>query len=176
MTTIKLNDLQLVLLCAAAQREDGSLLPPPATITQQAARIRKVIPPLLTKALVEEKPTSEADKVWREEGDERFALIITDAGRAAIGVGEKSDAPESSAESGAALSASEPKRTTKTDLVLSLLHREEGVTLDELVAATSWLPHSARAALTGLRKKGHTITLDKSSERHCYRVAEGATV
>jgi hypothetical protein len=176
MSNIKLNDLQLVLLSAAAQREDGSLLPPPASVTQQAARIRKVIPPLLTKALAEEKPTSEADKVWREDGEDRFALIITDAGRTAIGVGEKRDAPKSPAESGATPSTSEPKRTTKTDLVLSLLRREEGVTLDELVAATSWLPHSARAALTGLRKKGRAITLDKSGERHCYRLTEAATV
>lgn len=176
MTTFKLNDLQLVLLSGAAQREDGSLLPPPAMISEEAARIRKVIRPLLTGALVEEKPASKADTVWREDGEDRFALIITDAGRTAIGVGEKSDAPESLAGSGTAPSALEPNRTTKTDLVLALLRREEGATLDELVAATSWLPHSARAALTGLRKKGHAITLDKSGERHCYRLADGATV
>jgi hypothetical protein len=174
--TIKLNDLQLVLLSAAAQREDGSLLPPPATVAQQAARIRKVIPPLLTKALVEETPTNDADKVWREEGENRFTLIITEAGRAAVGVGEKSDAPAATIEAALPSPTAEPSRTTKTDLVLSLLRRDEGASLDELVVATSWLPHSARAALTGLRKKGHTVTLDKTGERHCYRVAEGATV
>ncbi len=51
-------------------------------------------------------------------------------------------------------------RQTKQSLILDLLRRETGASLDELVAATAWLPHTARAALTGLRKKG--ITLEKS--------------
>jgi len=29
------------------------------------------------------------------------------------------------------------------------------------VAATGWLPHTTRAALTGLRKKGHAIARDR---------------
>jgi hypothetical protein len=36
-----------------------------------------------------------------------------------------------------------------------------GETLDELVEATGWLLHSARAALTALRKKGHAIERTK---------------
>jgi hypothetical protein len=32
--------------------------------------------------------------------------------------------------------------------------------LGELVEATGWLPHTTRAALTGLRKKG--LTLDRA--------------
>ena len=50
-----------------------------------------------------------------------------------------------------------PKTPSKSELVLDLLRRKEGATLDELIASTGWLPHSARAALTGLRKKGHAI-------------------
>lgn len=59
--------------------------------------------------------------------------------------------------------AAEPssKPQTKTDLVLGLLSRSQGASLDQLVAATGWLPHTARAALTGLKKKGHAITSDK---------------
>lgn len=49
------------------------------------------------------------------------------------------------------------KKRNKADTVLALLARPDGATLDELVAATGWLPHSARAALTGLKKKGHAI-------------------
>lgn len=52
--------------------------------------------------------------------------------------------------------AAEPKKT-KATLVLDLLSRIEGATLDQMVAATAWLPHTTRAALTGLKKKGHTI-------------------
>jgi hypothetical protein len=50
---------------------------------------------------------------------------------------------------------------TKQALVADLLGREQGATLDELIAATGWLPHTTRAALTGLRRKG--CRLEKST-------------
>lgn len=50
---------------------------------------------------------------------------------------------------------------TKQALIAGLLGREQGATLDELIAATGWLPHTTRAALTGLRRKG--CTLEKST-------------
>ena len=49
---------------------------------------------------------------------------------------------------------------TKQARVIALLGRDTGATLDELIAATGWLPHTTRAALTGLRHKG--FVLDKS--------------
>jgi hypothetical protein len=60
---------------------------------------------------------------------------------------------------------------TKQALIVGLLERQQGATLDELVAATGWLPHTTRAALTGLRYKG--CTLDKSSRedgKTAYRI------
>lgn len=50
-----------------------------------------------------------------------------------------------------------PPLPHKISLVLELLHRPSGASLDDMVAATGWQPHSARAVLSGLRKKGHTI-------------------
>jgi hypothetical protein len=35
-----------------------------------------------------------------------------------------------------------------------MLSTDKGATLEELTDATGWLPHTARAALTGLRKRG----------------------
>lgn len=67
-----------------------------------------------------------------------------------------------------------PKRETKSEQVLVLLMREEGATLDQLVAATGWLPHTTRAALTGLKKKGHLVTSEKVEGIRSYRVAAGA--
>ena len=46
------------------------------------------------------------------------------------------------------------KPVSKISMVADLLRRKGGATLAELVAATGWLPHTTRAALTGLRKKG----------------------
>ena len=42
-------------------------------------------------------------------------------------------------------------RVSKSDLVVTLLKRGGGTPLDEMVAATGWLPHTTRAALTGLK-------------------------
>ena len=50
-----------------------------------------------------------------------------------------------------------PRAESKTAQVIALLQRPDGATLDELIAATGWLPHTTRAALTGLRKKGHAV-------------------
>ncbi|MGX7924957.1 DUF3489 domain-containing protein [Tsuneonella sp. HG094] len=63
--------------------------------------------------------------------------------------------------------AAEPKKT-KASLVLNLLSRTEGATLDQMVAATGWLPHTTRAALTGLKKKGHTIERRKVDGKTTY--------
>jgi hypothetical protein len=61
---------------------------------------------------------------------------------------------------------------SKTSLMLELLNRSEGATLDHLIAATGWLPHTARAALTGLRQKGHAIASEKNGDgARTYRIA-----
>jgi hypothetical protein len=54
-------------------------------------------------------------------------------------------------------------------LVVELLSRESGATLAEL---TGWLPHTTRAALTGLRKKGHKVAKAKRGEVTCYAIDE----
>lgn len=54
-----------------------------------------------------------------------------------------------------------PVRTTKSATVTKLLSRNRGATLAEIMAATHWQPHSSRAFLTGLRKKG-TVLLKES--------------
>ena len=46
---------------------------------------------------------------------------------------------------------------SKPQQILDLLTRDCGATLAELGTLANWLPHSTRAYLTGLRKKGHVI-------------------
>lgn len=76
----------------------------------------------------------------------------------------------------AAISAHGPskpnKAQSKISMVLDLLRRPTGVDLDELVAVTGWLPHTTRAALTGLRKKGHALISEKVEGARRYRVEE----
>lgn len=76
------------------------------------------------------------------------------------------------AASAADTSPNSTKRESKADLVLGLLQRAEGATIEQLVAATGWLPHTTRAALTGLKKKGHVVTSEKvEGQGRVYRVA-----
>ena len=62
------------------------------------------------------------------------------------------------------------KKPNKTDAVLALLQSPDGATLDELVAATGWLPHSTRAELTGLKKKGYVICRIKADSASRYSI------
>jgi hypothetical protein len=63
------------------------------------------------------------------------------------------------------------KPQSKSAQVLQLLGRPEGATIDQLVAATGWLSHTTRAALTGFRKKGHILASEKLAEGpRIYRV------
>jgi hypothetical protein len=59
------------------------------------------------------------------------------------------------------LSSIKTPRVSKKDHLAGLLIRAEGATLDQMIEATCWLPHTTRAALTGLRKKGYVIDSDK---------------
>ena len=43
-----------------------------------------------------------------------------------------------------------------------MLQKPEGATLVELASATRWLPHTARAALTGLRKRGFDVERERT--------------
>lgn len=65
-------------------------------------------------------------------------------------------------------------KPTKIAAVIDLLLRKQGATLDEIVETTSWQSHSARAALTGLKKKGHTIEKTKRDDATCYRITKVA--
>lgn len=65
--------------------------------------------------------------------------------------------------------APEAKRPNKQQQLAALLLRDEGATLTQMITATGWLPHTTRAALTGLKKKGLTISSDKVDGVRTYR-------
>jgi len=60
--------------------------------------------------------------------------------------------------------ASAPRQGTKIARVIELLQRDHGATLESLILATGWLPHTARAALTGLRHRGYDVRLDRGEK------------
>ncbi len=63
-------------------------------------------------------------------------------------------------------------RQSKQAAILGLLRRPEGASIEDLTSATGWQVHSVRAALTGLRKKGHEIVRTKDdTDVTRYRIA-----
>ena len=63
-----------------------------------------------------------------------------------------------------AVASPAPSASSKISMVLGLLGRAEGATLAEMVEVTGWLPHTTRAALTGLRKRGYEVALAKAKD------------
>jgi hypothetical protein len=64
-----------------------------------------------------------------------------------------------------------PRPGTKQALLIAMLERSEGAAIDEMIAATNWLPHTTRAALSGLRKRGFGIERSRGSNgRSTYRI------
>jgi uncharacterized protein DUF3489 len=54
--------------------------------------------------------------------------------------------------------SSTPRGGTKLAQVVELLQQDRGASIAELIVVTGWLPHTTRAALTGLRKRGSVTT------------------
>jgi hypothetical protein len=88
----KLSDTQVIILSAAARRDDGNVLPLPGSLRGGAAS--KVVGALLSRGLIAERATdsiAKADpalnRIWRNEPDGRGVLLhITAAGLDASGI------------------------------------------------------------------------------------------
>ena len=68
---------------------------------------------------------------------------------------------------------STPRTGTKQAMLISLLQATEGATMDEIVAATGWLAHTARGAMSGAlgKKLGLVVTSAKEGARgRVYRI------
>ena len=184
----KLSDTQLVILSAAAQREDRNVLPLPGSLRGGAAA--KVVGALLKRGLIAETTTDSQTKadaalnrIWRNDEDGRAILLhITDAGLAAIGVEPESgdsaptgaeEAPsaetpqDAPAAAGPAPKARTPRTGTKQAKLIEMLRADGGATIDEIVAATGWRPHTVRGAFAGALKKklGLEVTSEKVEGR-----------
>jgi hypothetical protein len=179
----KLTGTQRAILFEASQPKDRCLITPKTLKTGAA---QKVAAKLLTAGLVREIKAKTGVEAWRrdEERGQAYSLKLTDAGLKAIAVddchsqsmpstnvasntNDDSSKAKIAANTAAAIGATAgpspaPRRGTKIARVVELLQRDQGARLDELIEATGWLPHTARAALTGLRHRGYDIRLERS--------------
>ena len=170
----KLSDMQRILLSTASQRDDGHLLPLPETLKGKEGPSKPALAALLKKELISEANTTNLAQQWREDGDQRIGLVITASGLAAIGAPDGSADKVSPVPSSEANAKPDPVRAgTKSARVIELLSRKEGATIADLIEATGWLPHTTRAALTGLKKKGHAVVREAIDGVSIYRIASG---
>ncbi len=189
----KLSDTQLVILSAAARRQDGTVLPLPRSLKVNKAAATTVLKSLLKKGLVAERPAAADAAHWRESRDGgRTALAITDTGLQAIGVdvdrktskqssSTKAQPKQRSRRAEPKPSGSKPKGGTspaavrpgtKQALLIDLLKRKKGATIKAIVKTLRWLPHTVRAALTRLRQQGFRIKRVREDGVSRYRIAE----
>jgi len=67
-------------------------------------------------------------------------------------------------------------QTSKSAAVVKLLALLKGATVDEMMTATGWQPHSVRAFLSGLRKRGQVLIREERKDgRHAYGAGAGAS-
>jgi hypothetical protein len=173
-TSPKLTDTQLVILSAAAQRGDHALLPFPQSLTLKGAALDKVIQILRKRNLIEERRIVDSAPEWRRDNENRaHGLFITTSGLLALGIDE-ADKDRCSVAAAAMprkrkvaanprrktekASTGAPKRRstptqTKQDLVIQMLRRRSGVTIDDIITKTDWQPHSVRGFLSGVVRK-----------------------
>jgi hypothetical protein len=60
---------------------------------------------------------------------------------------------------------------SKASIVEAMLTKAPGATIADMNATTGWQPHSCRAFLAGLRKKGKVIERTKRKDgSSCYRI------
>ena len=68
--------------------------------------------------------------------------------------------------------AERPPASTKRAMLIGMLERPEGASVAEIGQRLGWLPHTVRAAITGLRHAGREVTRGKAENgQSVYRLA-----
>ena len=203
----KLSDTQLVILGAAAQRPNLSVLPLPDSLKLKGGALAKVMDALRNRGMIR--------VIGADGGPQR--VVLTSEGMAALGLEADDDAttgapvaaraptpadsdaqaveapaPTTEADSAATLPKTKPAKRkgkakaakaapatsepevapapptgkptpragTKQALMIDMLKRPEGATVEQIAAATGWQHHTIRGAISGALKKKLGLTVE----------------
>ncbi|MBN9074921.1 MAG: hypothetical protein BGN87_23225 [Rhizobiales bacterium 65-79] len=166
-TKINLTDHQRCVLRAASRSANLNVWPLPQRLGLSKGSATIVVKGLLKKGLIAERAALGHDAIWREAEDGRpMTLVITKDGLAAVGMlpeiadDRKQTADQSAqkahdgAKRGPTAPVSENQRRTpragsKLAMLVELLERDEGATVEEAAAALGWRPHTVRGVMSG---------------------------
>lgn len=73
--------------------------------------------------------------------------------------------------------AAAPRAQTKLDRLTAILQHDDGADMPTMIDATGWQAHSIRGAMAGaLKKKGHTVTSEKTGDQRVWRITGAASL
>lgn len=185
----KLTDSHLVILAAAAARDDRALLPFPKSLKLNKGALTAAINSLIKGGLVREQPAERDQTPWRQADGQKLTLIATDAGLKAAGIDVNDEAPVEIATPDLATKKMKTKAKavaapakppaavsgTKLGLMIDLLKRKGGATIKEITKATGWQAHSVRGAMSGTLKKKLRLAVESQVTEERGRVYSIAT-
>ncbi len=165
----KLTTTQRNMLSVAAQREDRCVEPSPEL---RGSAARAFATKVIDSGLAREIRAKEGLPVWRQDKDtgHNYGLKLTVSGmKIAL---ENADTIQPDSDTRSNFKSSPPREHSKLSQVMLMLSQEGGSTVEEVSKAMGWLPHTTRATLTGLRKRGiQIIRLTREGERgSSYRI------
>ena len=168
----KLTETQTIILSAGAQRPENIALPLPKGLAGAAAKM--AVTKMIEHGWLQEVDANlrRGEPLWRETGDGHgTTLVVTNAGLLAIGIEpvvvKTLVAIHENAAETPVTKLPTPRAGTKQAMLIALLQAPDGATMDEIVAATGWLAHTARGAMSGAlgKKLGLVVTSEKDAER-----------
>lgn len=159
----KLTTTQRNMLSVAVQREDRCI---EASPDLRGAGARKFATGLIDAGFAREIRAKEGMPVWRhdKESGHNYSLKLTASG---IRMGSNDVvAIEPSRGIRSKPTSTLPREHSKLSQVMLMLSQDGGITVEAISRTMGWLPHTTRATLTGLRKRGvNIIRVTREGER-----------
>ena len=181
-----LSDTARLVLEAAAERDDLSVLPFPETVKAKGGAMQKVLTGLRNRGFVRVVQGDPQRVVITSEGMAAIGAVADEeapaepeTGPTAADAGDPDEAPAPAAEAdvaaepaegtpeAAAGEASRPtiRPGTKQALLIDLLKRPEGATVEQIAERTQWQKHTIRGAISGALKKKLGFTIEATRTR-----------
>ena len=162
MTLIQLTNTQTTILSAACARDDGLVFP--VTPSIKGGPVGNSLKSLLKRGLIEEIKASNLNTVWRHDEAGSLTLRTTPLAYSALGIGDAEGAAPAVQPD---LTPATRRKGTKKVQLIAMLTAADGASINEIIAVTGWLAHTARGVISGvLRKKlGLKVTSEKNDAR-----------